>query len=198
MRSRRESPWPYPRHPYGPNDPLFGGHPQFERHIYLYRDQLLYDIESQVGVMSRVRRGMNQNSDGTSDDAALGSVVDDYKPLLNRWVDKYVNLAKGRMSAFILEQHKPNMGDELKNEDEIDIELQMPFSWDDTCFAPLVQAVHDYVVNGVIYELLLLMLPPKEHVVNVKQGDVENAYHDIKRYVCATKPGFVKKPMQPF
>lgn len=190
MKRRDPSNWPYPRHPYGPRDPIFRGYPQFERHIFLYRDQLMLDVESQIGVIAKTRK-----SDETE---SLENVVDNYKPLLNRWIDKYINLAKGRMSAFLLERFTPNMGDELKNEDEIDIELQMNDDWDDTCFAPLVQSVHDYVVNGVIYELLMLLLPPRENMVNVKQGDVDKSYADIKRYVCATKPGRIHKPLQPF
>lgn len=189
--------WPYPRHPNGPNDPLFGGHPYFERHIYLYRSQLMFDIESEIGVMARVRRGMTQSADMGSDDS-LNSIVDNYRPLLSRWIDKYVNLAKGRMAAMILEPHKQSGSNALKDAEEIDIELQVPDFWDDTCFQPLVQSVHDYVVNGAVYELLLLMLPPKENIVNVKGNDVEMSYGDIKRYVCAVKPGWVKKPLQPF
>ena len=190
---RRRGDWPFDHHPEGFRDPVYGPRPRFERHIYLYRDQLSFDITSQVSVVSRVRR----DGDGSADDSLI-QAVDSNKALIDRWIDKYVNLAKGRMSAFILEPFRRTKSDVLKQEDEIDIELQMPWSWDDTVFQPLTQAVHDYVVNGVMYELFSLMLPPKEHVVNVKQVDMEQSYDDIKRYICAVKPGVLRKPMQPF
>lgn len=144
-------------------------------------------------MVARVRR----NGDGSADDSLI-QAVDSNTGVLNRWIDKYVNLAKGRMSAFILEPYRRTKSDVLKTDDEIDIELQMPWSWDDTLFQPLTQAVHDYVVNGVMYELFSLLLPPKEHVVNVKQIDMDQSYDDIKRCVCAVKPGILRKPMQPF
>ena len=187
------STWPYPRHPEGPQDPMFGGHPYFERHIYLYRSQLLFDIESEVGIMARVRR----TADGEKDDA-LNSIVDNYKPLLNRWIDKYVNLAKGQMAAYMLEPFRKSGNDVLKQEEEIDLELQLPDFWDDTFFQPLVQSVHDYIVNGAVYELLLLILPPKEKVVNVKAESMQQSFLDIKDYICKVKPGWIKKPTQPF
>ena len=196
MRGRRHvpDPWPYPHHPDGPNDPLFGGHPYYERHIYLYRSQLMYDIESEVAVMARVRRG----SDNKENDGALDNIVDNYRALLNRWIDKYVNLAKGRMAAIVMERHKHTGNNTLKEEEEIDIELQVHDYWDDTCFQPLIQAVHDYIVAGCVYELLLLILPPREKIGNVKQADMEMSWGDIKKYVCAYRPGTVKKPLQPF
>lgn len=193
MKRHTPDPWPYPRHPQGPNDNIFGGHPHFERHIFLYRDQLLLDIDMIVAVIAKVRK----KPDGTDDDT-LNNASQQYRPMFNRWIDKYVNLAKGRMAAFILEKFRTSKADNLKVENEIDIELQVPFYWDDTTFQPLVQAVHDYVVNGAAYEFLSLVLPPKEHIINTKRIDMEQSYADIKRYICSTKPGSVKKPLQPF
>lgn len=190
---RRRGDWPFDHHPRDFRDPVYGPRPRIEKHIYLYREQLLFDVTSQVSVVARVRR----NGDGSADDSLI-QAVDSNTGMLNRWIDKYINLAKGRMSAFILEPYRRTKSDVLKTDDEIDIELQMPWSWDDTLFQPLTQAVHDYVVNGVMYELFSLLLPPKEHVVNVKQIDMEQSYDDIKRCVCAVKPGILRKPMQPF
>jgi hypothetical protein len=194
MKNRRHPPetWPYRRHPIGPNDPMFGGHPYFERHIYIYREQIQFDVTSQSEVIIAARAQDSKTQTG------LNNIATKYKAMFDRWIDKYVNLAKGRMAAFILEPFKTSKGNNLKQEDEIDIELQVPFSWDDTTFQPLVQAVHDYIVNGCIYELLSLIMPPKEFVTNQKRIDMEQSYADIKRYVCSVKPGWVRKPLQPF
>lgn len=194
MRPPRDlSNWPYSQHPQGPDDPLFRGTPNFERHIYIYRSQLMLDIEQEVAIIAKTRK----NPDGTDDDT-LNNISEKYQPLLNRWIDKYINLAKGRMSAYILERFRTSKANNLKTDDEIDIELQVPDFWNDTVFQPLVQAVHDYVVNGAVYEFMSLTLPPREHVINVKLRDVEQSYNDIKRYICSSKPGRIRKPMQPF
>ena len=196
MKQRRHPPetWPYRRHPEGPQDPMFGGHPYFERHIYIYRDQLRYDITSQTEIIV-MTRAMDEKQR-----SEMGNFASKYQGLIDRWIDKYVNLAKGRMAAFILEPFKKSKGDELKQENEIDIELQVPFSWDDTTFQPLVQAVHDYIVNGATYEFLSLIIPPyrREIITTQKKMDMDESYADIKRYICAVKPGWVRKPMQPF
>ena len=196
MKNKRKhipAPWPYPRHPIGPNDPLFGGHPYFERHIYIYRSQLHFDITAQTEIIVTARMGNDQKAQ-----SQLNNIATKYKAMFDRWIDKYVNLAKGRMAAFILEPFKSAKGNNLKQEEEIDIELQVPDFWDDTTFQPLTQAVHDYVVNGAIYELLSLMMPPKEFVTNQKRIDMDQSYADIKRYICSVKPGRVRKPLQPF
>lgn len=190
---RRDRNWPYPRHPQGPNDPVHGRKPYFERHIYLFRDQLRYDISSIVGIVSQTRR----TEDG-KEDPSLKNAMDTYSGLIDRWIDKYVGLAKGRMSAYLLERFHTTTSDTIGNANEIDIELEVPEYWDDTVFEPLKQSVHDYVVNGTMYELFNLVLPPKENVVNQKRIDMEESYHDIKRYICSSKPGRVKKPLQPF
>lgn len=185
--------WPYPRHPQGPNDPVHGRKPYFERHIYIFRDQLKYDISSQVGIISRTRR----TPDG-KEDPSLSDVVDNYSGMIDRWIDKYVKLAKGRMASIILDRFHTSTSDNVETENEIDIELEVPEYWDDTVFDSLSQAVHDYIVNGAMYELFTLILPPKEGIVNQKRIDMDDSYHDIKRYVCSSKPGRVKKPLQPF
>lgn len=190
---RPEETWPWRRHPHGPDDPMFHDRKRYERHIYLFRQQLMYDIEAQAGIISRVRR----TEDGKEDNA-LTDITQQYRPMFDRWIDKYVNLAIGRMSAFVLEPFKQSKSDKIGSEDEIDIELQVPFSWDDTCFQPLVQAVHDYVVNGALYELMGLTLSPRDNVMNRKQMDLEQSYGDIKRFICAVKPGTVRKRYEPF
>lgn len=195
MKKPRHIPWPWPyhRHPTGPNDEIFGGHPYFERHLYLSREQIKFDVASQAAVISRTRR----TPDGKEDNA-LTDIAEQYGGMIDRWTDKYVNLAKGRMAAYILEPHMRVGNDTLKQEDEIDIELQVPDFWDDTMWQPLVQAVHDYIVNGIMYELFALTLPPKEHIINVKREDMEESFADIKMYICSSKPGSVRKPLQPF
>ena len=192
MRTRKPPRlWPYDHHP-TPNDPVFRGNPHFERHIYILRDQVLYDIDAQVSIIAKVRRKPDDSEDNT-----LTDITEQYKPLFHRWIDKYINLAKGRMAAFILEPFKTAKTNTLDT-NEIDIELQVPDYWDDTMFQPLSQAVHDFVVNGALYEFATLTLPPKEHIINVKRTDMEESYSDIKKYICATKPGTIRRPLQPF
>jgi hypothetical protein len=51
MKKKIPHTWPYPRHPQGPRDPLFRGNRYFERHIYIYRSQVLLDIEQEVAIV---------------------------------------------------------------------------------------------------------------------------------------------------
>jgi len=196
MNNRRRhipSTWPYPHHPTGPNDELFGGHPYFERHMYISRAQVKFDVSCQASAIAKTRR----TPDGKEDNS-LTDITEQYGGMLDRWISKYVNLAKGRMAAYILEPHRRVGNNALEQEDEIDIELQVPDFWDDTVWEPLCQAVHDYIVNGIMYELFALILPPKEHIINVKREDMDMSFADIKTYICASKPGSVHKPLQPF
>ena len=54
--------WPYRRRPQSGDDPQYGvKRPKMERHLYIRRDQVLYDIDAQIGMLSDGRR----QSDGS-------------------------------------------------------------------------------------------------------------------------------------
>lgn len=186
--------WPYSHHPSSANDKVLGNRkPRYEKHIYIVRSQVYADIEAQLSIISETRK----REDGT-EDTTFTNAFQKYQRMFDRWIEKYVNLAKGRMAAFIMQKTQTRKADTVNTNDEIDIELSMPESYDDTSFQQLVQSVHDYIVNGALYEYLTITLTSKDPVTQDKFALTTQGYNDIKRYICSTKPGTVKKRLSPF
>lgn len=186
--------WPYGHHPDSPNDPQFADRgPRFERHIYLQRDDIFYDIDAQLGIIADTRR----NSDGTEDDK-LANATEKFRPMFLRWIDKHILIIKGIMAAFILDKFKTTASNSIKDNDEVDIELTMPMFWDDTVFEQLSSAVHDYITNAVLFEFLTLTLTSKDTVTVDKRALMQEALENVREYANAAKPGFIKKQHNPF
>ena len=193
--------WPYQHHPNTPHDKEYGiKNPKFERHIFIGRDQIMYDLDAQISMMSKARR----KDDGTEDDS-FANATDTYKQQFYRWIDKHIGIAKGKMQVFVLEKFKATKMNSISQEEEVDIELLVPEWWDDTIFDQLVQAVHDYVVNATLYEFFSIsLLVPQRHGVSqdpatvVKQQQMNDNLAEIKNLINSSKPGSIKKPFKPF
>lgn len=82
--------------------------------------------------------------------------------------------------------------------DEQEIWLRMPDYWDDTRYDSLVQAIHNYISAGALYEYFKLTLTSKDPLTADKAAEVEDAELDILDASNATKPGSVHKPYKPF
>lgn len=125
--------WPYNGRPNGGSDRRYGDHgPRFEKNIYIRKDQILFDIDTQMSIVAKARRRQDDTEEET-----LSSGSSPYQSLFERWIDRYSGLAKGVMSAFVLERaHKGEMND-IKGETEQTITLLMPAYWDDTVFQQL-------------------------------------------------------------
>lgn len=164
------------------------------KHVFISREQLLFDIDSITGLVSRSRR----NENGIQDNNLATSEADGYRPILNRWINKYTDKAKARMAAFLWTPARVATTDSLKNWEEQDITLRMPDWWDDTYYEMLVNAVHDYIVNGTLYEYFNITLTSKDPVTIDRLGLMDESYNEIKTYLNSPKPGAVVKPIQPF
>lgn len=171
--------------------PIHGHH---TKHIFIQASQLFYDIDAVTGMIGRARRSEN----GVQDNTLPTSENDSYRPMFYRWFDKYLRNAESRMQAFVLKPVRVAQMNTLTEWDEKEITLLVPDYWDDTCYEDLVNAIHTYIVNGALYEYLSLTLTSKDPVTLDKQMQMEDAYDDIKKYICSTKPGSVKRPMKPF
>lgn len=188
-----EENWPYRHHPDSPNDRQFTYKaPKFERHIFIRKDQVFFDLDSQLGIISISRK----KQDGTVDDT-LTNATTAYRQMFYRWIDKHIGIAKGVMSAFVLDKFKTTSMNSISDKDEIDIELLMPGFWDDTVFDQLTNAVHDYVVNATLFEYFAISLTSKDPVTVDKRQLMIEALSDVKKYVNAAKPGFVEKRKSP-
>lgn len=186
--------WPYHNHPNNGNDPQYGiKNPKFERHIFISRDQIFYDIDAQIGMMNESRR----KDDGTEDDTKTNATAK-YQQQFYRWIDSHIGKAKSVMSAFVLEKFKTTKMNSISQKEEVDITLLFPEWYDDTVFDQLCSAVHDYVVNATLYEYFSLTLSAKDPVTLSKQEMTNDALGDVRKYVNASKPGTIRKPFKPF
>lgn len=193
--------WPYKGRPNTPHDKQYGiKDPKFERHLYIERDQIFYDLDAQISMMSRARR----KDDGTEDDPFVNATTT-YQQQFFRWIDKHIGVAKSVMSAFVLEPSLRNKMNSISQQEEVDITLLTPMWYDDTVFAQLCQAVHDYVVNATLYEFfsISLLIPTRHGVTQdpatiVKQQQMEESLNDVRKYLNASKPGMIHKHLAPF
>lgn len=193
--------WPYNERPDSPDyKPFADKAPKFERHIFIMRDQLLYDIDAQIGMMATARR----NPDGTEENT-FSNATTTYRQQFYRWIEKHIGIAKGVMSAFLLEKFKTTKLDNISQEQEVDITLLMPEWYDDTVFDQLCQAVHQYVVDATLYEFfsIALLVPTRRSVAEdpatiVKRQQMAQDLQDIRKYVNASKPGRIHKILKPF
>lgn len=185
--------WPYNGHPTTPHDREFGiKNPKFERHIFVSRDQVMFDINSQLSMMADSRK----RPDGSEDDT-LTNATTKFEQQFFRWIDKHIGIAKNKMQSFVLEKYKTTKMNSISQVEEVDITLLMPEWWDDTIFDQLVQAVHDYVVNGTMVDFLTLR-PDMKELIPIKTEESNKNLNDIKKLANASKPGRIRKHLSPF
>lgn len=167
--------------------------PRYPFHIYIRKDQLLYDIDAQISIVSRSRRNENNAEQET-----LTNGTSEFQGMFARWMDNYLGLAKGIMSAFVMEPFQTGKTNFTRDTDEVDIELAMPEYWDPTVLRQLTNAVHNYIVVGCLYEYFSLSLSSKDPITVDKAEQVKQEHLNIKRFVNAAKPGHIHKILKPF
>jgi len=193
-RPQPDDNWPYHDHPNNGNDPQYGvKNPKFERHIFIRRDQVFYDIDAQLGMISEGRK----NPDGTEDETMTNATTK-YQQLFYRWIDSHIGEAKTTMSAFVLEKFKTSAMNSIKDKDEVDITLLVPEWYDDTTFPQLTDAVHNYVVSATLYDYLQMRLTSKDPITIDKRDQKTLALEEVRKLVNAAKPGRIKKILKPF
>lgn len=162
------------------------------KHIYIMRDQLLYDIDTESLMVARARRQDNIDPNNIPADE------DGFRPMFKRWVDTYLSKALSRMKAYVKEPPRIAKTNSLKEWTEKDILLEMPDNWNENAFDPLATAVHDYIVNGVLFEYFSLNLTGKDPVTVSKHEAMTIAYDDIKNNLISPIPGTAQKPLHHF
>ena len=185
--------WPYHNHPTTPHDREFGiKNPKFERHIFISREQIKFDIDAQLGMIADSRK----KPDGSEDDTITNATTK-YLQQFYRWIDKHIGLAKNKMQTCVLERFKTTKMNSISQVEEVDIELLMPEWWDDTIFDQLCQAVHDYVVNATMVDFLTLR-PDMKELIPIKMEEANSNLNDIKKFANSAKPGRIRKQLSPF
>lgn len=186
--------WPYHGYPKTPDNPMFGiKGPKHERHIYIRRDQVMFDIDSQLGMLAEARR----NPDGTEDQTLTTATVK-YEKMFHRWIDNHVGDAKRVMSSAILEKSIKTAMNNVKDREEVDITLFLPEWYDDTTFEQLCQAVHDYVVSATLVEYFTKRFTSKDPVTIDEIDKKATELGKVKILVNMSKPGSISKPYKPF
>lgn len=186
--------WPYNGEPHNGRDPQYGiKSPKFYRHIYIRRDQILHDIDSQVQMVAESRK----NPDGTVNDN-LSQATTKFQSMFYRWIDKHIGEAKTVMSAFVLEKFRDSAINSIKDFEEIDITLLVPEWYDDTTFPQLSDAVHQFIVDATLFDFFSLTLTSKDPVTADKFAIKGSDRDEVKRLVHASKPGRIRKIQKPF
>lgn len=186
--------WPYSRQPANGHDPQYGiRSPKFYRHIYIRRDQLIFDIDTQIQMVAESRK----NPDGTVNDS-LSQATTKFSAMFYRWIDKHLGEIKTTMSAFVLERFRDTALNSIKDFEEVDITLLCPEWYDDTTFQQLCDAVHQYIVDATLFDFFSLTLTSKDPVTADKYTLMGTDKDEVKRLVNASKPGRIRKIQKPF
>lgn len=162
------------------------------KHVFIQADQLFYDVDAVTGIIDRASR----QTQGAQEVATSES--DTYRPMFYRWFDKYIGKAENCMSAFVMKPEGVNRLDALKEWQEREITLRMPDYWDATVYDALVDAIHQYVVNGALYEYLALTLTAKDPRTADKREQADEYYDLMRSLTCRVIPGSVRRPLKPF
>ena len=186
--------WPYRNRPNSGNDRQYGiKSPKFERHLFIRRDQIFFDIDAQLGMIADARK----NADGTTDDTITNATTK-YQQMFYRWIDRHIGEAKTTMSAFVLEKFKETAMNSIKDKDEIDITLLMPEWYDDTTYQQLCDKVHEYVVSSTMHDFCKMRFTSKDPVtLDMEKQTIESQF-EVKKLANMPKPNRISKPFKPF
>lgn len=189
----REKGWKPEPNPFLPRPPR-PAHIYFDKHIFIYSNQLWYDIDATTHMMGRVR----QESDPNIANTIPTSENTQERPLFYRWFDKYLKKVEGLLSAYIMKPQGVVRDNALKEWDEKEIWLRMPDYWDDTRLDSLVTAIHDYISAGALLEYFKLTLTSKDPLTVDKAQDLEDAELEMIDSANATKAGGMVRQLKPF
>lgn len=164
-----------------------------DKHIFVYSDQLFYEVDAVTHIVTKARRRQEAQDAGMET-----SEADDYRPMFYRWFDMYLRKAESTMSAYIIKKDRVNQDNALREWKEKDIWLRMPDYWDSTRFESLTNAIHRFISLGAIYEYMSLTLTSKDPVTIDKKQQLDDAELDIIQNVNAVIPGSVHKILKPF
>ena len=189
----RERGWKPEPNPFLPRPPR-PAHIYFDKHIFIYSNQLWYDIDAATHMMGRVRLESDPNIANT----VPTSENTQERPLFYRWFDKYLKKVEGLLSAYIMKPQGVVRDNALKEWDEKEIWLRMPDYWDDTRLDSLVTAIHDYISAGALLEYFKLTLTSKDPLTVDKAQDLEDAELEMIDSANATKAGGMVRQLKPF
>lgn len=189
----REKGWKPEPNPFLPRPPRPATY-FVDKHIFIYTNQLWYDIDATTNMLGRARRGNQTNQE----EIIPTSENDQERPLFYRWFDKYLKKVEGILSAYVMKPRGVVRDNALKEWEEKEIWLRMPDSWDAARYDGLVQAIHNYISTGALYEYFMLTLTSKDPLTVDKAQQLEDEELEIIDAANATKPGSLIRSPKPF
>lgn len=187
---------PPKRNIYEPHD-VYGGHyrnkPDKKKILFIRKDQILGTIDASIELVA-----MTHTKDDGSPMPVFENVMNKQKALLDQWIDRYVDKAKERMSAYVVVPVQKATMNAKRDWQEREIHLSFPWGWDETTFDNLSTAVHNYIVNSVLTEFFIMTITSKDPITADKKSLADEAYEDIKRYTMVRLPGVTRKKLHPF
>lgn len=189
----KEHGWEDTPNPFAPKRPI-PAHTYFDKHIFIYANQLWYDIDATTNMVGRARR----NDQTAQEDVVPTSENDEERPLFYRWFDKYFAKVETILTAYVMKPTGNVRDNAIKQWEEKELWLRMPDSWDETRYDALVQAIHDYISSGALYEYFSIMLTSKDPLTVDKYGQVEEAEQSIIDLANTVKPGSLPHMQKPF
>lgn len=189
----RDRGWKPEPNPFRPRKPK-PGHKYFDKFIFIYANQLWYDIDATTSLLGR-SRGDNQTNQGS---VIPTSENDKERPLFYRWFDKYIQKVETILSAYIMKPERKVRDNAIKEWYEKELKLRMPDSWDDARYDSLVMAIHNYISTGALYEYFSLVLTSKDPLTVDKATELNDAELEIIDCANATKAGGMIHTLKPF
>lgn len=189
----RERGWKPEPNPFLPRKPR-PAHRYSDKHIFIYANQLWYDVDATTNLVGRNRRGNQTNQE----DTIPTSENDRERPMFYRWFDKYLQKAESILAAYVMKPEGKVRDNALKQWDEKEIWLRMPDYWDDTRLDSLVKVIHDYITTGALLEYFKLTLTSKDPLTVDKTQELQDAELEMIDCANATKPGRMVRQLKPF
>ena len=113
MHHDRERGWEATPNPFAPKQPMATRY-HTDKHIFVYANQLWYDVDAATNLLSRSRRSINDSQA----DTLPTSENDHERPLFYRWFDKYMKKAEGLLSAYLMKKEGVVRYNAIKEWDE--------------------------------------------------------------------------------
>lgn len=166
------------------------------RSLFVYMGEVMYDVEAEVSMVASSRRG-----EGGVEMLPLTDNVERYGRMFSRWVGKRVGEVRERLVRDVVGDvchvAPRGGGDNLVPSEEWELRLSMPDWWDEAAWEPLLSAVHDYIVNGVLEDYFKLVLTGGDALTRDVSESRLAAWGRIRSAACRQVAGTVRRYINP-
>lgn len=154
--------------------------------IILLHEELTHDIEADIRRIEKARK--------LEDPILADNGSDDYS--LCRYIDRAVNRVVSRCQAYLMLPSpfvRRISTNHTHSWEEKNILLSLPINWAPHNIDPLRDAVHNYIVKDVEYQLLAQALP-QDATTMLCQQQATDSYNEINALINSRLGGVHIKP----